>query len=96
MKNLKDTLVQLDPEFFFPANRAFPFPTAWEDQVSYFLMLDRFSDNQENGYQDNAGNLVRNGTTPMYTKDDRGNTALSAQVRTSYCRKATLRAVFLQ
>ena len=37
----------------------FPSPAAWEDEVLYFLMLDRFSDGQEDGYRDNDGNLVR-------------------------------------
>ena len=27
-----------------------PSPVAWEDQVFYFLMLDRFSNNKETGY----------------------------------------------
>lgn len=35
-----------------------PSPAAWEDQVLYFLMLDRFSDEQEKDYIDNDGNLV--------------------------------------
>ena len=40
-------------------NRTFhPSPFAWEDQVLYFLMLDRFSDGKENHYLDNKGNLV--------------------------------------
>ncbi len=32
-----------------------PSPAAWEDQVLYFLMLDRFSDGREQGYRDNQG-----------------------------------------
>ncbi len=32
-----------------------PSPAAWEDQVLYFLMLDRFSDGEEQGYRDNDG-----------------------------------------
>ena len=31
----------------------FPSPAAWEDQVLYFLMLDRFSDGNEQGYRGN-------------------------------------------
>ena len=27
----------------------FPSPAAWEDEVLYFLMLDRFSDGNEDG-----------------------------------------------
>lgn len=29
-----------------------PSPVAWEDQVIYFLLLDRFSDGNESGYRD--------------------------------------------
>jgi len=43
-----------------------PSPPAWEDQVLYFLMLDRFSDDKEQGYRDIAGNLVATGTTPRF------------------------------
>src|SRR5215468_12579894 len=42
----------------------FPSPAAWEDQVLYFLMLDRFSDGNEKGYRGNNGRRVRRGTTP--------------------------------
>lgn len=51
----------------------FPSPAAWEDEVLYFMMLDRFSDGKEQGYIDNNGNTVTNGSTPMYTNDDAGN-----------------------
>ncbi len=33
----------------------FPSPAAWEDQVLYFMMLDRFSDGNEKNYIDNNG-----------------------------------------
>ena len=33
-----------------------PSPVAWEDEVLYFLMLDRFSDgNEKGGYRDAQG-----------------------------------------
>jgi glycosidase len=51
----------------------FPSPAAWEDEVLYFLMLDRFSDGNENAYLDNAGVLVTTGTTPAFQPADRGN-----------------------
>lgn len=41
-------------------------PAAWEDQVLYFLMLDRFSDGREKDYRDNAGNPVAAGETPPF------------------------------
>ncbi len=56
------------------ATRTFhPSPLAWEDQVFYFMMLDRFSDGQENQYRDNVGKPVTDGTTPLLTASDRGN-----------------------
>jgi len=51
----------------------FPSPVAWEDQVLYFLMLDRFSDGKENGYKDDLGKVVTSGTTPMFSASDSGN-----------------------
>jgi len=47
-----------------------PSPTAWEDQVLYFLLVDRFSDNNEKGYRDLKGNLVNTGTTPLFQPAD--------------------------
>jgi len=44
-----------------------PSPAAWEDQVLYFLMIDRFSDgNEKGGYSDASGRAVESGLTPMY------------------------------
>ena len=55
------------------AKKFFPSPAAWEDQVFYFLLLDRFSDGNEDGYRDNNGNLVTAGGTPPYKPVDNGN-----------------------
>jgi glycosidase len=55
-------------------NRTFhPSPTAWEDEVLYFLMLDRFSDGFETQYLDNDGAPVTTGTTPPLRREERGN-----------------------
>ncbi len=43
-----------------------PSPSAWEDQVFYFLMLDRFSDGKEKGFKDNEGSLANQGQTPIF------------------------------
>ncbi len=51
----------------------FPSPAAWEDQVLYFMMLDRFSDANETGYLDNNGNEVTTGTTPLFQNSEAGN-----------------------
>ncbi len=56
-----------------PAGGYYPSPSAWEDQVFYFLMLDRFSDDNEQAYRDIQGNLVTSGTTPLFQPGDRGN-----------------------
>ena len=47
----------LDIDFAALTRRTFtPSPAAWEDQVLYFLLLDRFSDgNEGGGYRDNEG-----------------------------------------
>ena len=56
------------------ARRAYtPSPAAWEDEVLYFLLLDRFSDGGEQGFRDNNGKLVSSGTTPLFQPDDQGN-----------------------
>ena len=59
----------------------FPSPVAWEDQVLYFLMLDRFSDGKEQGYRDNDGNIVASGMTPMFKNEDRGNATQTLEDR---------------
>ena len=51
-----------------------PSPRAWEDEVLYFLLLDRFSDNGEQGYKGNDGSPVTGGATPPYDPAvDNGN-----------------------
>ncbi|MDF9796513.1 glycosidase [Catalinimonas alkaloidigena] len=65
----------------------FPSPNAWEDEVLYFMMLDRFSDKNEKGYLDNDGQLVNPGTTPLFQPEDRGNAT-----RTDEDRKAWVEA----
>lgn len=57
----------------------FPSPIAWEDQVFYFLMLDRFSDGREKDYRDNQGNWVTAGDTPLYTPADWENAIKTEQ-----------------
>lgn len=48
-------------------------PSAWEDQVLYFFLPDRFSDGNEHAYRDIHGNIVAGGTTPMFTSTDYEN-----------------------
>jgi glycosidase len=51
----------------------FPSPAAWEDQVLYFLMLDRFSNGDEQGYRDNEGQAAAGGATPLFQPADTNN-----------------------
>jgi glycosidase len=50
----------------------FPSPAAWEDEVLYFALVDRFSDGKEDGYRDSAGTAVP-GTTPRFAPANRLN-----------------------
>lgn len=58
--------------------RHHPSPAAWEDQVLYFALVDRFSDGREDGYRDVDGAVVP-GTTPPFTPADRGNAVATAE-----------------
>lgn len=62
---LERALAQIDwPRL---TSRSFtPSPSAWEDQVLYFLMLDRFSDEREKDYRRNDGSLAPGGSTPLF------------------------------
>ncbi len=62
----------------------FPSPAAWEDEVLYFLMVDRFSDNKENNYLDNDGNQVTKGSTPLFKLEDLGNAVQTASDRENW------------
>ena len=59
VENIEKSL--LDVDFASLTRRTFtPSPAAWEDQVLYFLLLDRFSDGKEkDGYRDDADRPVR-------------------------------------
>jgi glycosidase len=67
--------------------RFFPSPVAWEDQVLYFLLVDRFSDGKERGYRDNNGQLVAGGTTAPYRPADRNN-AVATELDAAHWREA--------
>jgi len=51
----------------------FPSPSHWEDEVLYFMLVDRFSDGQEKGFLDADGKPVTSGSTPLFTAADSGN-----------------------
>jgi glycosidase len=64
----------LDIDFAELTRRKFtPSPAAWEDQVLYFLLLDRFSDGKEkDGYRDNENRPHRTGVALLYSPADPG------------------------
>ncbi len=53
-----------------------PSPSAWEDEVLYFLLVDRFSDGREAGYLDLSGQVVP-GATPAFEPADAGSAITS-------------------
>lgn len=59
------------------SRKFFPSPAHWEDQVLYFLLVDRFSDDSETDYFDAGGKLVTSGTTPRFRTSDAGNAILT-------------------
>src|SRR6516162_11250616 len=64
------------------ARKFTPSPAAWEDQVLYFLLVDRFSDgNERGGYLDDWGNPVLSGTTPLGSEEDSNRIAYDDWLR---------------
>jgi hypothetical protein len=43
-----------------PSRSFFPSPAAWEDEVLYFLLVDRFSNGREKNFKGNDGTVVAN------------------------------------
>ncbi|KAK5062798.1 hypothetical protein LTR84_004873 [Exophiala bonariae] len=57
-----------------PTKRYHPSPLAWEDQLLYFLLPDRFSDDNEKNYKDIENRPVTSGSTPLFQQgQDNGN-----------------------
>ncbi len=68
---MSQTLQSID--FSQLTNRSFTSsPSAWEDQVFYFLLLDRFSDDKEAGF-------AVTGTTPLYNSSDNANAVQTSE-----------------
>jgi len=78
---MEQRIADIDFDALTAGRTFFPSPSAWEDEVLYFLMLDRFSDGRENGYRDNSGALVATGTTAPFQTADRGNATATASDR---------------
>lgn len=64
------SLADLALNAFIQGKKFTPSPSAWEDEVFYFLLVDRFSDGNEKGYRDRDGNIVNTGTTPLFQPGD--------------------------
>ena len=75
------SIAEIDIRALTAARRYFPSPIAWEDEVLYFLMLDRFSDGRERDYLANDGTLAPGGATPLFEPGDAGNAPRDAWVR---------------
>ncbi|KAF2836082.1 glycoside hydrolase family 13 protein [Patellaria atrata CBS 101060] len=61
-----------------------PSPAAWEDQVLYFLLPDRFSDGNEDGYLDLNSNTTH-GNTPVFNpQTDANNAATSDEEKSAW------------
>jgi glycosidase len=65
---VKDTIKRTTPN----ATTLYPSPVAWEDQQLYFLLPDRFSNEDEDGTLDTGGQPVR-GPIRAYIPSDNGN-----------------------
>src|SRR4029453_1649726 len=78
---MEQRIADIDFDALTAGRTFFPSPAAWEDEVLYFLMLDRFSDGRENGYRDNSGAIVTTGTTAPFQPADRGNATATAADR---------------
>ena len=78
---MEQRIADIDFDALTAGRTFFPSPAAWEDEVLYFLMLDRFSDGRENGYRDNSGSIVSTGTTAAFQPSDRGNATATAADR---------------
>ncbi len=73
------SLREIDLAALVRDRRFFPSPSHWEDEVFYFLMVDRFSDGKERGgYRNIHGEPVLDGTTPLFAAADDGNAVKSA------------------
>ncbi|KIX04062.1 uncharacterized protein Z518_07615 [Rhinocladiella mackenziei CBS 650.93] len=73
IKSIVDPEVQSVIARVPPSQEFHPSPAAWEDQILYFLLPDRFSNDSENDYKDVNGKPVTNGSTPGYKPEDNGN-----------------------
>ena len=67
------SIQELDLAGLVAGHSYFPSPLHWEDQVLYFLMVDRFSDRAENLFRDNQNHVVTTGVTPPFVAEAKDN-----------------------
>ena len=73
---MENSIAGIDLRKLIDGRSYYPSPLNWEDQVLYFLMIDRFSDGKElGGFLDNNGNPVNpNGrSTSLFSLSDSNN-----------------------
>jgi len=68
----ENSLRELNLKALTADHQYFTSPRHWEDEVIFFLMLERFSVGKENRYRDNLGNVVTSGATPPFAPADYG------------------------
>lgn len=69
--DVEKSLKQIDFTALTDKQNYYPSPVNWEDEVLYFLLVDRYSDGREyNGFADSAGNPITGPesgrTTPLF------------------------------
>lgn len=76
-KNIERSLAEIDWHALTSGRTYYPSPSTWEDEVLYFLFVDRFSDGTEfGGFTDTAGSThpepTAARTTPPFTLAEAG------------------------
>jgi glycosidase len=69
----EQSLGEIDLKALTAGRTFFPSPAHWEDEIIYFIMLDRFSDGNESRFRDNLGEIVTRGTSPIFDASANGN-----------------------
>src|SRR5262245_54829795 len=67
------SLQDLDLAGLITGRSYFPSPRHWEDEVLYFLLVDRFSDGAENLFRDNQNQFVTTGVPPPFVPEAKDN-----------------------
>ena len=82
------SVAELDGDALTRDRTFHPSPADWEDQVLYFLLVDRFSDGSERNFRDNQNRLVRQGATPRFNRKSDTNNAVRTEKAAAQWREA--------